>query len=152
LGDARPAFASIRDVAKDQGGQVRLVWNASYLDADPFYAIGSYWIWRQTPATVAQDAVGQGGAWLGGGDGADAVSSSAAGRRLFRAAGPEATAFAWEFVSSQPTNGSAQYSFVCPTTTDSISGHNPYTVFMVEARYASGGAFWDSAPDSGYSV
>ena len=149
LGDARPSISSIRDVKLDQGGQVRLVWNASYLDSDPVFGIGSYWIWRQTPASVAQAAVARGGCWLA--DEAAPATQSLAGRRLFRT-DLASTGIAWEFLVSQPVNGSPQYSYVATTVSDSMPSQNPYTVFMVEAHAPSGGAFWDSAPDSGYSV
>lgn len=157
LGDARPAITSIKDVKADQGGFVRLAWNASYLDADPGYEIASYWIWRQTPASVASAAVATGGAWLedSGDRAAFAAHASDGGgkpRRWFRHAESAAANYAWEFVVSQPSNGSLQYSYVAPTASDSIAGYNPSTVYMVEARGTATGAFWDSAPDSGYSV
>ena len=149
LGDARPSISSIRDVKSDQGGHVRMVWNASYQDSDPVYGIGSYWIWRQTPASVAHAAVARGGSWLA--EKATPTPQALAGRRLFR---PDlaTSGYAWEFLVSQPANGSPQYSYVAPTVSDSMPSQNPYTVFMVEAHAPSGGAFWDSAPDSGYSV
>jgi len=155
LGDARPGLTSIKDVKADQGGQVRMAWNASYLDANPLYGVSSYWIWRQTPGGVAAAAVQRGGVWADGpgGDAALAATASASGPsvRLFRHA--DATAgFAWEFVASQPANGSPQYSYVAPTASDSVPGYNPYTAFMVEARGTAAGAFWDSPADSGYSV
>ena len=156
LGDARPGIASIRDVKADQGGHVRLVWNASYLDAKPRYAVASYWIWRQTPASAAAAAVKDGAAWVDG-PGGDAALAVTAGvdvpvRRLFRHAQDATSGFAWEYVVTQPTNGSAQYSYVAPTVSDSLGGYNPYTVFMVEAHGTATGTFWDSPADSGYSV
>ena len=156
LGDARPGIASIKDVKADQGGHVRLVWNTSYLDAKPRYAIASYWIWRQTPAGVAAAAVKDGGAWVDGPGGVPSLAMTAGGdgppRRLFRHAQDATAGFAWEYLASQPTNGSPQYSYVAPTASDSLPGYNPYTVFMVEARGVATGTFWDSPADSGYSV
>src|SRR5205823_500993 len=60
LGNAEPAITKIRDVKADQGGQVRIDWSASWLDANPTFGIGTYWIWRQTPAAQAQDALDHG--------------------------------------------------------------------------------------------
>ena len=135
LGDASPSSAGIKDIKADQGGHVRVTWNPSWLDNSQDYGVGSYWIWRQAPITLAQKA---------------ARSHSAA---LFRPATDAGASYAWEFLAQQPANQSAQYSYVAPTTTDSITGHNPYTVFMVEAHAASDSrAYWQSAPDSGYSV
>ena len=146
LGDAEPRITSVRDVGADQGGRVRLSWNASYLDVDPEFGVGSYWIWRQTPVALAVAAVTQGARWVE--DGVDDPEST----RLFRPSETASAQYAWEFVASQPANGFAEYSYVAATTTDSTGAANPRTVFMVEAHAASGPASWASAPDSGYSV
>ncbi len=145
LGDSRPTGLEARDVRGDQGGAVRLAWNASPMDGDPDWGISNYWIWRQTPATAAQAAIAAGrGAWLGG-------TGAAAAGRVFQPAAIEG--YAWELVTQQPANASAQYSYVASTTTDSLPGYNPYTVYMVEAHSALDvKAFWQSVPDSGYSV
>ena len=150
LGDARPTIATVADVKADQGGSVRMVWNSSYLDADPVYGIGSYWIWRQTPATVAEAAVAAGATWVD--ESGQPEMRAASTGKVFRRAEIVTATYAWEFLASQPANGAAQYSYVASTTSDSIAGHNPYTLFMVEARSTDPGAFWDSPPDSGYSV
>jgi hypothetical protein len=147
LGNPEPAITSITDVAGDQGGHVRLAWNGSYLDSDPYYAISSYYVWRQTPLATAQAAAKLGARWA---DDANAALP-AAPARIFRhdASG----AFAWEFIASQPTNGSSQYTYTAATTRDSLGVSNPRTSFLIEARWSGGAAaFWDSAPDSGYSV
>ncbi len=153
LADARPAITSVRDVKADQGGRVQLTWSASYLDAYPGAAIGSYWIWRQAPASLAQTAVRAGAAWAGPAD--DPAALAEGGRRVFapaRGTQAAATGWAWEFLAAPPANQSASYSYVASTLVDSTAGHNPYTVFLVEAHAASSGAFWACAPDSGYSV
>jgi hypothetical protein len=153
LGDVRPQLAKPADVRGDQGGQVRLQWGASWLDQPASLGIGQYWIWRQTPVAAAQAAVQQGlGRWEDGGAAGAAAAAPASGTRLFRPAGAAAASFAWEYVTALGSNGSAQYSYVAATASDSTSGHNPQTVFMVEARGATAGTFWQSAPDSGYSV
>lgn len=157
LGDVRPALTSVRDVAGDQGGRVRLQWDRSPLDADPQYGIGNYWIWRETPLAAATQLVAQGGAaWVdvapppGSAPGEGSALAGSATRRLLRpAAGAD---FAWEFLAALPANASAKYSYVAATVSDSLPGYNPTTAFMVEARAASGGAFWDSGPLAGYSV
>lgn len=149
VGSPEPAITGIADVAADQGGHVRLAWNASYLDSDPYYAVGSYYIWRQTPASLAAAAVRRGARWVDDPAAAGVAPDPTSGR-LFRH--DASSAFAWEFVASQPANGSTQYTYVAPTTRDSMSVANPRTAFMVEARWTGGMAFWDSAPDSGYSV
>jgi len=148
IGDAGPVLTTVKDVPLDQGEKVILVWTPSYLDSDPTYEIGSYWIWRQVPGAVAANAVRAGARWATATSGltpADAVHG-----RLFQPSSSQA--YAWEFVATQSANGSAQYSFVAPTTVDSTAAGNPFTTFMVEAHSSTSIGFWDSAPDSGYSV
>ena len=147
LGNAEPTIASVADAPADQGGHVRLVWNASYLDADPLYDIGSYYIWRSTPAASANAAVRLGAKWIEQGE---SLPSSPTPGRLFRHA--VSSAYAWEYVATQNANASPQYSYLAPTPYDSTGSGNRRTVFMVEARWNGVTAFWDSAPDSGYSV
>ena len=63
-----------------------------------------------------------------------------------------AVTYAWEFVAQQAPSGFPTYSYTASTTTDSMAGSNPRTVFMVQARGYLPNTFWSSAPDSGYSV
>jgi flagellar hook capping protein FlgD len=158
LGDARPAIASIRDIAGDEGGHVRLTWNRSYLDTDPQYGVASYWIWRQAPIAAAEAAVRRGAQWLDGALAGRAVRmagadwAALAGRGLYERTSLNGIEYAWEYLASQPASGFAQYSYVAGTTRDSLPSGNPYTLFMVEARGTTAGTYWASAPDSGYSV
>jgi hypothetical protein len=63
-----------------------------------------------------------------------------------------ATGYSWEFLASLPASGFPSYSYVAATTTDSMPSGNPRTAFLLQARGVSGGAYWNSVPDSGYSV
>ena len=146
LGNPEPAIASVKDVPGDQGGNVRVSWNASYLDAYPGYAVGSYWLWRQVPATAALSALRSGHAQL-----LSATADAASGGRWLRAIPSASQTTYWEFVASQIANGFPNYSLTATTLGDSTPGSNPRTLFMVEAR-GPGHQSWDSAPDSGYSV
>jgi len=149
LGDAAPTLVSVKDVLGDQGGQVRVSWNASYLDASPGFAIGSYWLWRQVPAATALADLRTGRArLLHDGEAPDARP----GRVLRTSTSPTTTSVVyWEYVTSQVANALASYSLVASTTTDSTAEGNPTTLFMVEARGA-GHQSWDSASLAGYSV
>jgi hypothetical protein len=137
----------VRDVPNDQGGQVSLFWNASPLDASPAFAIGSYWIWRQVPSALAQSALARGARLL-----PDGTTPADAPRAAFRTTTSGMTTWYWELVDTQIAQGFPGYSFVAPTTCDSVAAGNPRTVFMVEARGALAGQWWFSDPDSGYSV
>lgn len=155
LGDVSPKITSVRDVAADQGGHVRLQWSAAPYDVEPAASIDSYWIWRSTPLTLAQQAVARGaGRWLG--EGATATGAAAlapaAGGRLFLPAPDAASGFAWEYVASQPASLLPAYSYVAATVNDSGPGGPRNTAYMVQARSTTAGVFWSSAPDSGHSV
>ncbi len=149
LGDARPAIQSARDMKADQGGKLVLTWNASALDKGTPSPIGSYWLWRQVPATTAARAVSAGARWRAPGD--DATALATRGTRVFTD-DPTAPQYAWEFLAAPPANSHPGYSYVASTLVDSTAGHNPCVVFMVEAHAAGNAAFWASAVDSGYSV
>jgi transposase len=139
IGEAEPAITAIEDVAGDQGGQVVVEWTASYLDADPVFGIEAYSVWRQVPsaAVTAEPAT---------------LAAAAGGLRpALRAATLGAQTTYWEYVGSVPARAREGYSFVTATTTDSMAGSNPCTRFMVSAENG-GSYYWDSAPDSGYSV
>jgi hypothetical protein len=68
LGNVEPSIVSVKDVALDQGGSVRVSWTPSYLDADPAYGIQGYHIWRQLPVNAAQQAIARGAASVSPGD------------------------------------------------------------------------------------
>ena len=146
LGNPEPSLVNVRDVPNDQGGKVRVSWNASYMDAYPTYGVSNYWLWRQAPAALALAAARQGARMIGPDEDASAIPG-----RVFRAVSTTSATWYWEYVASQVANGFSSYSLVTPTTSDSVGGGNPSTVFMIEAR-GSGNVHWDSAPDSGYSV
>jgi VCBS repeat-containing protein len=59
----------------------------------------------------------------------------------------------WTFVASVPANGESSYSIVAPTLADStVGGVIHWSVFFVRALTAEPTVYFDSAPDSGYSV
>ena len=58
----------------------------------------------------------------------------------------------WEYLATQPARGLPGYSYVAPTTTDSMPSANPKTSFIVMAEAIGGIPYWSSPADSGYSV
>ncbi len=144
LGEAAATIARVRDVPNDQGGHVKVTWNASYLDEVPYESIGEYWILRSVPAHALSAAQRTQLAALGTATQDDGepsiIVTTVAGQNYY-----------WELAGTMPTLGVPNYSFVAATTSDSITGSNPRTAFMIQARGYSG-ARWNSAPDSGYSV
>lgn len=144
LGEPGPVITQVKDVPADQGGHVRLTWNGSYLDADPEYAISEYWVWREVPVSLALSARAAGTTAASG----EFVTPH--GRYLITGAG--ATSYAWEYLTALEASGFSTYSYVAPTAYDSLPGENRWTRFMVQARSSANGYYWNSAPDSGYSV
>jgi hypothetical protein len=125
-----PRIASVRDVPNDQGGRVKVSWTASIQDLSPFYRVSEYRIWRSVP---------------------DHALLGLASAEL-RQTQVGAATYYWELIGTQSSGHFYNYSLVAPTTSDSVAGSNPRTAFMIEARTATGDAWWDSSPDSGYSV
>ncbi len=144
---AQPAIASVKDVANDQGGQVKVSWYASPLDSFPDYAIATYHVYRSVPASLVAQARRSGIAITS----ADEAGRPARpGALLARTVGTAATF--WEYLADVPARHLPGYSYLAATESDSMAGSNPRTLFMVEARDATGSMWWFSDPDSGYSV
>lgn len=145
---AEPSIASVRDVPFDQGGQVKLSWNASPLDTDPNFSsvLFDYLLYRSVPPQVALARLSRG---------AHAVAASSFDGRdthaLLTTRSASSTIY-WENIAHEPARHLAGYSHVVPTTSDSVGAGNPRTQFMVMAENSSGSLYWTSAADSGYSV
>jgi hypothetical protein len=146
LGLAEPLIASVRDIPNDQGSRVKLAWLASYLDLEPTAAIADYWLFRSVPPNVVAEARAAGAVVLRAGE---AVPGTG---RWFEIEVLGAATIFWEYLATVPASHDAGYSFVASTTGDSLPGSNPMTLFRVRARTANGVQYWDSPPDSGYSV
>ncbi len=132
FGGGEPSIASVRDIPNDQGGKLRLNFNASYLDQLGNNRIYYYNIYRQVPGALAQ-AAGPAGA--------------------YRATRFGAQTYFWESVATIYPKGFDGYSAVITTTGDSTGLGNPRTLYMVEATdVQSSFIVYDSQPDSGYSV
>jgi len=140
-----PRLRAVVDVPNDQGGRVQLTWDASPLDLPPRNQIESYWIWREAPPAMVAEAMRRGVAvtsWYEAGE----LPRPGALRSMTY----ETAQYFWEFIGSQAAGHFPSYSYVAPTTSDS-TGSNPRTAFLVQA-HATDGRWWDSNPDSGYSV
>jgi len=121
---SNPDIVTVQDVPADDGGQVRINWLASRHDSDEGeFTITEYSVYRRYQGT-ALDAPPQ----------------------------PAYPPGQWDFLASVPADWEAAYSLVVPTLADSNATGLNETVFFVRARTAIPGTFFDSAPDSGYSV
>lgn len=142
-----PRITSIRDITNDQGGKVRLAWNCSSRDMSPAYEISLYGIWRQASATEARAALAGGAPLLG--EGQQALPAQPG---VFRTTTEGNKTLYWEGVGTVAARGQPTYTFVAPTLQDSTVAGRAWTVFMVDAHLAFQPGFFDSEPDSGYSV
>ena len=138
---AFPIILSADDVPHDQGGRVTLNWIASSLDIDvaelPYYSI-----WRALPEqpglTSSNNSMSE-------------ITRDFRGpaRRMAEAQGLD---LAWEWIANQPAHRFATYSYTAETLYDSTSVTNGIHYFMVSAHTSDPNIFFDSDPDSGYSV
>jgi hypothetical protein len=58
----------------------------------------------------------------------------------------------WEGIADLPAAFLKGYAFAAPTLSDSSDAGNPYTAYFVQALTADPFVFYNSSPDSGYSV
>ena len=142
-----PRITSIRDVPNDQGGKVRVTWIGSSRDGLPALEISLYGIWRQASVAAARSALAA-GAPLSREDRQAILAQPG----VFRITSEGDKTLYWEGVGTVAARGQATYTYVAPTLQDSTSAGPAQAVFMVDAHLAFEPGFYDSAPDSGYSV
>jgi hypothetical protein len=130
--DPRPHLLSVRDVRGDQGGKVLLRWRASDFDQARYKLITGYRVWRRAPLTDVT-----------------ASARPAAALSGLPQVGPGAF---WEGIAELPAAFLKGYAFAAPTLSDSSEAGNPYTAYFVQALTADPFVFYNSSPDSGYSV
>jgi len=136
---------SITDVANDQGRRVRINLDASGLDelVSPT-PILQYEAFRRIDALPSSS----GFASSRSNDGAvrDARERGMISEAMVLTEG-------WEFVDAIPAHGEIEYNMVVETLADStISNGMHCSTFFIRAATASPVVFYDSSPDSGYSV
>ena len=136
----RARIEAVTDIPGDQGLQVRLEWSRSGHDfLGDAQQIVQYAVYR-----AIDNGAKAGSASLPDMKGYDpAVRDHAI---MMAAAG-------WDFVTTVPVRLEDRYAVVVPTLADStVSGGQRFSTFMVTALSAMPGVFFDSAPDSGYSL
>ncbi len=143
-----PYIRSILDVPNDQGRQVRIHWLGSLYDGpDTTYTITQYAIWRR----VDNFSGGQGGEIEEVADLGVMLRSlwrTKEGSRYRIAGGKEI----WDYIATIPAHHNLEYAHVSPTLADSTSEGISYSVFFVSAHTPDPDIFFDSPPDSGYSI
>ena len=134
-------IATVGDIANDQGRQVSVEWTRSGHDfvGDPMQIV-EYAIYRRIDPNLTNFAVSSKNML-------DGLNRSAREHAIaMQAAG-------WHFISTVPARAESEYAVVAPTLADStVANGQYYTTFMVTAFTATPGVFFDSPPDSGYSL
>lgn len=128
-GPGQAAIISIADIAGDQGRSVRVRFARSDQDAPGAATpITSYGIYRRVDPLKGAAPPDDPGTLKPQLDG-------------------------WDYVSGTPAHGESVYSLVVPTLADSsIAAGQRWSVFLVRAATSSPYLFFDSVPDSGWSV
>jgi hypothetical protein len=148
LGSPEPEIVSVRDVPNDQGGRVKLSWNASYTESDPYSLVTYYKVFRSVPPNLAASLEARGARVIRA-ETSDVEALDRPGDLLTTIAA--STTYYWEYVATVNVDYLTTYSYLAPTVEDSTAAGAPATAFMVQARTA-GSVHWESLPMSGYSV
>jgi hypothetical protein len=143
----KPQIIDIEDVPKDQGGKVTVTWEATDADHPDVQQITHYSIWRSLSAQ-------QTAALLAGGH--ESVTpgefATSADGPIYRFIEMGSTTYGWEWLANQNAHYLGTYTYTAETLYDSIGTNTGYHHFFVSAHMADPFLFWDSDPDSGYSV
>ena len=131
-----PTMISVLDVGNDQGRSVRLRWLRSKYDAPgELFSIFSYEVHRRQGAQLAKKQVQPGS------------ESAVAGVR------GESRIDGWDYVETVPAHGDSVYQYVAPTLCDSTAdGGICWSAFLIRGTTSDPYVYFDSPPDSGYSV
>ena len=128
-----PVILSILDVPDDEGRQVRIRWERADYDAlNQPYVITGYAIYRYQGNAAAPLSM-----------------PSLAGERGERMPHLDG----WDYIATVPARGDDIYQVVAPTLCDTPKNGDPcWSHFFVSAMTPNPLVYFDSAPDSGYSV
>ncbi len=137
---AQATITNVRDVPNDHGRLVDVRFTPSGFDyAGPGATVTGYELYRKTgftPFTLSPATAASHGAPPPRG------KASPSGIQLD----------GWDYLAAAPAHGESAYDLAALTVADSSSLGPHLATFMVRAVTASPSTFYDSAPDSGYSV
>lgn len=146
VNDPRPSILSVEDVPNDQGRTVALLWQRSYLDDPAYHVITYYSVWREYPyGDAIEDLYDE---W----DGSALDSLDEPVYRTLPDGSEGGQLEYWEFLGTMPAHFFEEYCYLAATLADSSGSGIPYFTYLVSAHTADPYVFYDSAPDSGYSV
>jgi hypothetical protein len=148
LGYPSGEIHAVRDVPGDQGGQVNLAWNGSYLDPWPLMEIDNYTLWRAISPTRDGVPLSEGTIVLA----SVAELPADADGPVFLIEERARGTFYWELVATVDAYHLETYAEVVPTLFDSTATSGEYHYFRTIAHASDPTFFWVSLPDSGHSV
>ncbi|MDP2960065.1 MAG: cytochrome c3 family protein [candidate division Zixibacteria bacterium] len=137
-------IVEISDVPNDQGKQVSILWNMFAGEDDIDHPVTNYGIWRRDDSSTSKVLAKE----------VDSFKKMLSSYpELKPGAKISVAGTVWTFLGSIPTTHHDRYGYVAPTLFDStiVSGMH-WTVFYVSGHTADPGIFYESLPDSGYSV
>jgi hypothetical protein len=139
-----PRIVSISDVPNDQGREVSILWDRSYLDDPQYMLITDYTIWRKYPLGSKIESFGV--EWDG------SLPKDLIQRVYLRIEREDGKTEYWELIGTVEAAYLEGYAYIAPTLEDSSGSGAPYFSFFVSANTADPFVHWPSDPDSGYSV
>lgn len=142
-----PFVTEVTDVPKDQGGLVTVTWDPSSHDEAPYEDVTYYSIWRSLAEPVAPGFLHNDIRMVT----ADEVGADFEGPACRIEVLGGAT-YAWEWIGNIAAHRLENYSFAASTLYDSMGTDPGYHCFFVSAHTSDPFIYWDSPPDSGYSV
>ncbi|HEY9166147.1 MAG TPA: T9SS type A sorting domain-containing protein [Candidatus Kryptonia bacterium] len=130
----RPTIAHVADVPSDQGGKVLVMWLRSGYDVFPQEVLTSYGVYRGAKASALPKVTDLHSFPM-------ITHDRITGEPIY-----------WEHYADVTPQWLDAYSLPVETLSDSTAYGNPEYYFMVTVTDSSPMAFWESPPDSGYSV
>ncbi|MBI3194941.1 MAG: T9SS type A sorting domain-containing protein [Ignavibacteriae bacterium] len=152
LGDVSPSIVSVHDIINDQGGRVSVLWNPSYLDIYPNTNVTEYDIYRgvKPSALFAGDVAFNPEEYFKQEESKLLKENVYLKLPLFPGS---ADIIYWENMGSVSAEYLEGYSVNIALPSDSGPQGTPWYYFMIRAKgYGYNPPYWNSKPDSGYSV
>ncbi len=149
-----PNLLSIVDVPNDQGRNLRLSWERSPFDEqDNPPEITGYGVYRRQDAYLPKHTAGGFAGPQGAAASTDLLPAVVTEALKGRAVNTDARKLdGWDFLVMVPAHGDSIYHYVAPTLCDSTDSGICWSVFFLRTLTADPFTFWDSPPDSGYSI
>jgi lamin tail-like protein/flagellar hook capping protein FlgD len=136
-----PWILDVADIPNDQGRHARIHFSASTRDVEASATpIVQYEAYRRIDLALLEEQPNVRTSTIRAAEPAGAISV------------PALLLAGWEFAGAVPAHGESEYNMVAPTLEDSIGVGMGRSVFFVRAATATPTLFFDSCPDSGYSV